>query len=166
VKDSGIVFRDLQTSSDKEILPHDRSGLEPVFMIDVSPDGQQVAVYGQETETKAMVLKVIPASGGEPRELLRLEKESPNRQPLAWTRDGQSLLLIRNGSEETRGLWRIPIDGGKCQRLEMPWAGWFMDLSVHPDGRRIAFVADQPREEEVWVMQNFLPTPTVADSGK
>ena len=30
-------------------------------------------------------------------------------------------------------------------------------LSVHPDGRRIAFTAGTPVRSEVWVMENFLP---------
>jgi hypothetical protein len=30
-------------------------------------------------------------------------------------------------------------------------------MRVHPDGRRIAFTADEPTRSEVWVMENFLP---------
>jgi Tol biopolymer transport system component len=30
-------------------------------------------------------------------------------------------------------------------------------MRVHPDGRRIAFTADEPTQSEVWVMENFLP---------
>ena len=31
-------------------------------------------------------------------------------------------------------------------------------LSLHPDGRRLAYAAGQS-EAEVWVMENFLPEP-------
>jgi hypothetical protein len=30
-------------------------------------------------------------------------------------------------------------------------------ISVHPDGRRIAFTGGREHTEEIWVMENFLP---------
>jgi hypothetical protein len=30
-------------------------------------------------------------------------------------------------------------------------------LSIHPDGKRLAFTHDQRRGGDVWVMENFLP---------
>jgi hypothetical protein len=35
------------------------------------------------------------------------------------------------------------------------------DLSVHPDGRRIAFTAGQD-SNEVWALENFLPRESTA----
>jgi hypothetical protein len=51
-------------------------------------------------------------------------------------------------------LWRIPAEGGEPQKLlaiDEP-----RNLSIHPDGQRIAFAAGE-EASEVWVMENFLP---------
>ena len=55
-------------------------------------------------------------------------------------------------------LWRISAEGGAPQRV-----GLAMDrlshLRLHPDGRRIVFDAldARPENNEVWVMEHFLP---------
>ena len=156
VKDGGVLVRDLQTGTDKETLPRGKSGFDssPVLMMDVSPDAHQVAVYGRDSKTQAMVLKLIRVADGEGRELLRLEKEVARRGPLAWMPDGRHLLLVRGGEKET--LWLIPTDGDEPQQLDLP-AKRVSDLCVHPDGRRVAFKAQGPSKSEIWVMEKFLP---------
>jgi Tol biopolymer transport system component len=76
---------------------------------------------------------------------------------LAWTPDGRSVLFARkinSGSLKTE-LWLVPIQGGEPRKLELT-AENMRDLSVHPDGRHIAFTAGKPKSE-IWVMENFLP---------
>jgi hypothetical protein len=34
------------------------------------------------------------------------------------------------------------------------------DISIHPDGRQIAFSAGLSDEETVWVMEGLMPKPT------
>ena len=47
------------------------------------------------------------------------------------------------------------VEGGDPTPVGVTLVG-LQDLSLHPDGRRLAF--DVGREEaEVWVMENFLP---------
>jgi Tol biopolymer transport system component len=58
------------------------------------------------------------------------------------------------GSSKTE-LWSISVQGGEPRKLELT-AENMRDLSVHPDGRHIAFTAGRDRSE-VWVMENFLP---------
>jgi Tol biopolymer transport system component len=53
-------------------------------------------------------------------------------------------------------LWRIRMEGGEAQKVGSLVKG-LNGLSVHPDGRRIAFTAVEQRGAEVWVMENFLP---------
>ena len=65
-----------------------------------------------------------------------------------------------NAPGPQNALWRVPIGGGDPQLLlatEEP-ADF---LSVHPDGRRIAFYTGSSDTTEVWVMQHFLP-PVIA----
>ena len=53
-------------------------------------------------------------------------------------------------------LWRIPVAGGEPRKLNLGVK--VSHLSLHPDGRRIAFTGPDPKGgQEVWVMENFLP---------
>jgi Tol biopolymer transport system component len=95
---------------------------------------------------------VIPAAGGDPREVLKLKSESLSG--VAWTRDGSRLLFSRAGKGKPE-LWRIPSQGGEPTNLGLA-ANENARISFHPDGRRIAFTAGETNTE-VWVMENFLP---------
>jgi Tol biopolymer transport system component len=104
-------------------------------------------------------LMVIPAAGGEARELLR--ESSAERihdaRGIAWTPDGRYILFSkRPNSRSPYELWRIPAEGGEQQKLGLALPE-LSNLSLNPDGRRLAFAAGQTVTEEVWVMENFLP---------
>ena len=76
--------------------------------------------------------------------------------PSAWTRDGRYVLFVmgNRGQPGPTELWRVPAEGGEPQKLlEM---NGLSDISVHPDGRRIAFTGGST-QMEVWAMENFLP---------
>lgn len=77
-----------------------------------------------------MALLVTPVAGGDAREVLNLEGPIGG---LEWTPAGRYLLFSRRN-----GLWRIPPSGGTAQRLDVPRPAQ-AGLSVHPDGRRLAF---------------------------
>ena len=52
----------------------------------------------------------------------------------------------------------IAADGGQPHDLGLAMDGVRAhSLSVHPDGRHIAFTAGTPRRPEVWVLENFRP---------
>ncbi len=104
---------------------------------------------------------IMPAAGGEPREFHRLQDTEKFAQDavgsgLAWTADGQYVLfgIHRPGQPEPpEELWRVPVEGREPQKLlEMDRLS---DISVHPDGRRIAFTGGST-QMEVWAMENFL----------
>ena len=94
----------------------------------------------------------MPAAGGPPRELLRLK--TAILSGVEWARDGSQLLFSRGG-EPTPELWRIPVQGGQPRRLGLV-TNQNARISLHPDGRQIAFTAGETKTE-VWVMENFLP---------
>ena len=78
-----------------------------------------------------------------------------------WTPDGGHLLFAKRRNEATE-LWRIPVEGGEPENLGLAM-GKIEHLSIHPDGRRIAFTGPGPSSgDEVWVMENILPTSTVS----
>jgi Tol biopolymer transport system component len=157
-----IVVRDLQTGQEKEL----HSITEPSYYdsgVALSRDGQQLAFMVAEKEGGSKVLSVIKlmsAAGGEARDLLRGVQRS--WRGLAWTPDGLGLLFAQRASsaDSKADLWLIPVRGGEPRKLELTAEG-LRDVSIHPDGRHIAFTATQGRYE-VWVMENFLPAVTAS----
>jgi Tol biopolymer transport system component len=154
-KKSSIVVRELETGQERQISSTSAGG---VSGFDVSPDGQWVVFHFFDQATGAVGLKVISSTGGVPRELVRVEKAENIGGP-TWTRDGLQVLFAKGATSpqvQKYELWRIPAEGGTPQKVGLAM-GSLRDMRVHPDGRRIAFTADEPTRSEVWVMENFLP---------
>ena len=156
-----ILVRDLEAGQEKEVHQLSRevvpTGNAYFRKFVLSRDGRQLAFC------RSNVLKVMPATGGEPLELLRLQpqqlQEGIQIMSLAWMPDGRHLLFTK-GRYPKLEMWRISAEGGEPQKLglAMDSLGLF-GLSVHPDGRRVAFHATigDKFTAEVWVMENFLP---------
>ena len=96
---------------------------------------------------------------GPPRELLR---GSPTEDFIlvGLDVDTRHLLVVRRtvaSDPELRDetLWRVPIDGSDPISTGFTMEG-LRDISMHPDGRQIAFNAGWKRGEH-WVMENLLP---------
>jgi len=126
----------------------------------LSPDGQQLAFMVSCDNERS--LQIAPSSGGDAREIAKVQAHG---RGLVWTPDGRYLLFLGKPKDEAAWLcelWRIPVEGGGPQNLGLTiWA--YPPLSFHPDGRRIAFTGPGPRPgDEVWVMENILPTSTAS----
>jgi len=156
-----LVARDLKSGN--ETVISERKG---IFSVGVAPDGRQLVVSTQEE--KFQVVFVMPATGGEARELVRIDAAEANyRVPPSWTPDGRYVVFPRgqNGSGTRRvQIWRIAAEGGVPQRLgltvdELWW------LRVHPDGRRVAIGAWK-NNIEIWALENFLPKAAAAPAVK
>jgi Tol biopolymer transport system component len=142
--------RDLETGQERQVCP------AAVFAL--SLDGKWLAFHAEDRPAKSSVLKVVPVNGGPARELFRLPGSGAFTRGLAWSADGRYLLFSKTGlpgAEQPRELWRIPVEGGEPQRLEIAMPG-LVAIRVHPDGRRIAFTAGVPKPE-IWAMENLLP---------
>lgn len=77
----------------------------------------------------------------------------------AWTPDSRHIIYAREvmGDKRKFDLWRIPAEGGEPQNLGLVMEGLQpYGVSVHPDGKRIAFTAGNVRKE-YWVLKDFLP---------
>ena len=136
------------------------AGIKPSgVVVRLSQDGRQVALYTRESATGSVVLTVIPAAGGEPREVLRERVPENWASNLQWSPDGQYLFFARRPANEKykAELWRISAKGGEPQRTGLV-VEWLVNFRVHPDGRRIAFIAGK-NEHEVWVMENIPKKP-------
>ena len=148
-----ILLRNLETGKEKELYKTSFSTRPTKYrrQLALSTDGRWLAFI------EGSFLKVMPAAGGEPRDLFKL-KESEGITALAWTADSREVLIARSLSsaqDQKCELWRIPVEGGEPQSLGLAMDR-LLHLCVHPDGQRIAFTAGNA-SAEIWVMENFLP---------
>ena len=148
-----LVVRDLATGQDKELF----SGLTGLSL-SASRDGRWLAFSSFEPQADqkwSAILKIMPATGGESRDLLRL-RGPEDFGAVVWTPDGRQLLLVRRNLGERRfELWRVSQEGGEPQKIGLDMSS-LCQISTHPDGRRIAYNAGDFKTE-VWVMENLLP---------
>jgi Tol biopolymer transport system component len=149
-----LVARDLRSGQETVVI--EKRGL---YAGVVSPDGQRllIATY----DGKFQVLLVMPAAGGEAREVVRLDDAFPGSP--SWTPDGRSVAFLKavKGKDGQWQLWRVAAEGGEPQRIGLIDARQLQGVRLHPDGRRVA-ITDVKVDLELWVMENFLPLPKVA----
>jgi Tol biopolymer transport system component len=155
VRDRTIMAFDLETRRER-VLHRPNSY---VYRLACSPDGRRLAFLEGTQAVGSDVVKTISASGGDPRELyaLRKGKRFSWGVGLSWTPDGRHLVVGRPSAPgKPDELWSIPAGGGEPRKLEL---GFKVSLvSLHPDGRRIAFCLGDPKGgTEIWAMENFLP---------
>jgi Tol biopolymer transport system component len=140
----GIKARDLRTGQERGIHP-DARHFAP------SPDGRFLAIGREDPATKSGVLEIVALDTGQSREVLRVPDPSVFYKVLSWSADGR-FLFFGNGE-----LWRVAVEDGVSEKVGIAMAG-LLDVRVHPDGRRIAFFA-QEFGGELWEMERFLPAP-------
>lgn len=145
---------DLQTGRETQLARR-----KDLYSVSVSPDGERLAMRAHDEQTRSQVLLVMPAAGGEARELVRIDREESNgRVTPVWTPDGRHVVFVKGArGKPTRYVqpWRVPAEGGEPQRFELT-IDELWSLRLHPDGRRIAF-GTSGGKAEVWVLENFLP---------
>ena len=152
-KKTSLVARDLETGHERELHSIAASSYYVRGVVALSRDGRQLAFVVADADSRPKVLKVMPAAGGEARDLLR---EAQLSGDLAWTPDGLGLLFTKRSPGDSKTeLWLIAVQGGEPRRLELAAEG-MRDVCIHPDGRHIAFTEVKSRNE-VWVLENFLP---------
>jgi len=153
-KACSVFVHNLETGQDDKL-----SGApENAHDIDISPDGKWLVLMNREGKR---AIKIMPASGGEPREIYSFEQEGNQIMTPAWSADGRYIYfskLQKSPPGAMMDLYRISVDGGEAQKLDLAM-GRIRHLSVHPDGQRIAFssLGANPEQSQVWVMENFLP---------
>ncbi len=158
-REDRLVRRDLATGQEAALY---RRPYPPESLLGfaLSPDGRNIALGVLEPATGSHFVNVMLAAGGEPRELVRFQdRQSEARfHRYDWTPDGRYLIYAKNNPQDEKAeFWRIAIEGGKPQKLDLVVEG-LRTLQMHPDGQRIVFSAGKTSEErELWVIENFLP---------
>ena len=152
--DRTLFAWDLQTRRETALVRRRSLG-----SFSVSPDGRWLVLTAWGEPTNSQVLFIMPAAGGDLRELVRIDAEEANgRVTPLWTPDGRWVIFAKGArGKPTRDvqLWRIPAEGGEPTRLDVTIDNLWR-LRLHPDGRRIAFDTSGGKAE-VWVLENFLP---------
>jgi Tol biopolymer transport system component len=129
----------------------------------VSPDSKQLAYLVQDVgaQRSSSYLAVMPAEGGEAREIFRGTPwlDGSRYNTLAWTPDQRYLLFVRAsvGDNGPSVLWRVPIAGGPAEQMGISMLARIKSPQIHPDLRRIFFSVNPNSPSEVWALQNFLP---------
>jgi len=125
--------------------------------IDISPDGKWLVFLNREGKR---MIRIMPTSGGDPREIYSFEQEGNYIITPAWSADGRYIYFskLQKSPGVMWDLYRVSVDGGEAQKIDLAMAR-FRHLSVHPDGQHIAFssMGANPEQSQVWVMENFLP---------
>jgi Tol biopolymer transport system component len=124
---------------------------------DISPDGKWLALVNRGDK---IVIRIMPTSGGDPRELYSFEQGGGPVITPTWSADGRYIYfskLQKPLSGAMMDLYRVSIDGGEAQKIDLAM-GRFRYMSVHPDGQHFAFssMGTNPDQSQVWVMENFL----------
>jgi Tol biopolymer transport system component len=117
----------------------------------LSPDGHWLA-----TGTEGKVVVVTPATG-EVREILQLNPGEQTFGRMPWTPDGRGI-IVRKVLAESGGkseLWLVSTVGEPPLKLDIDANRISIDLELHPNGKRLAFLTGE-RKTDVWVLENFL----------
>jgi Tol biopolymer transport system component len=146
-----VVRHTLATGDERSIGP--ASNLNPPVAL--SPDETEIAtVTWAEDPDTAQVAIAIPATGGAYREVFRVAWPAVIGS-LDWTPDGAALLVVvsrRFTNPVDSELWLVPAHGTGAAR-KVDGLGGFDGgrVSLHPSGRRLAYVTGANRGE-IWAL--------------
>jgi Tol biopolymer transport system component len=130
----------------------------------VSPDGQQLAYLKsirENTSEYPSAIEVMPVAGGPARQLIRHPRwlGGSRYNTLAWTPDQRFLIFGRdNPGGDVNVMWRISVAGGEPAPIGLSMRARLKNFSFHPDGKRLTFTAIDADDNEVWTLENFLPS--------
>jgi Tol biopolymer transport system component len=157
---SQIVVRDLKSGEERELYRFPT--LERGIDIALSPDGRWLSFINLGWGAVRSV-RIMPASGGDAREIWSFgeTKQGTPGGYHTWTPDGRYILFSAPDPSDLRvwDLWRVPVEGGKPEKMGLQRRWGIFDLTIRPDGRRLAFAnrGGASSDSEVWVLENFLP---------
>ena len=120
--------------------------------IDLSPDGQTLAVAWRDTpETTTHVGRI--SVDGIYREIYTFPRL--NVMPWAlWTKDGQNIFIVQKENSKLQ-MMRLGANGGEPSFTGLELAGNSVFADISPDGSRLAF--SNPRTIlQVWAADNIL----------
>ena len=158
-QDHVIIEHDVASGTEREIMRG-----KALLALCPSPDGAYLAVVSvlnRNQPTRETVLLAVPLVGGEPRELVRVKflitsGNGATNHNVTWTRDSRSVLFHEMPASGVKsGLWMVTLSGGQPRKIDLGLEAT-RGARVHPDGKRVVFIAPDNETRDVWVMENFL----------
>jgi Tol biopolymer transport system component len=159
--DGRLYLHDLRTGQEEELFRHPDFAAE---VLALSPDGSELAFGISDPSAvpegyphpirlnQGGRIMVMPAGGGQAREILRLQEPCAVTDP-AWSSDGR-YLFFQQRDDRGIAIMRVPSEGGEPERMwEAPQRMWAWAPS--PDGRQVAFWIEE-HDAEIWVMENLV----------
>jgi Tol biopolymer transport system component len=158
--EEAIVERNLSSGAERELARGPR-----LILPKLTSDGQYIVAVSLESNSRVLLL--IPISGGQPRELLRVPPEVGLSAFLLGS-DSSSLLVLKqvfdfipsdkkSKAQSHTELWLVPLGDGEPKKIDnVPTPS----TSVSPDGRHVAYTVSDPGSQqttELWALENFLP---------
>ncbi|CAN5860243.1 hypothetical protein BH24ACI4_BH24ACI4_28550 [soil metagenome] len=149
------------TAAQDRFTPHDVARIRTVTAAAISPDGAHVAYvlmvprvpFAEEDGAAWEELHVVGRDGTS----RGFVTGAVNVRGIKWLPDGKSIaFLARRGSDQTRGIYAIPVSGGEARRL-LRHDTDVVQFDVSADGRRVAYVArpEKPRERQELERRGF-----------
>ncbi len=117
--------------------------------LSLSPDGSRLLFTQDQT------IRVIAIGGGDVKTLV-IVPDTLELGDVAWMPDGQSILFVQaqgvNAARQSR-VYQMAIGGAPiATEITMPW---ITNLSIHPDGHRLAFRGTTGKQE-ISVLENLV----------
>ena len=153
VKVDRILAIDLKSGQQKQICALPATGDAGIRL---SPDGKTLAIKRLDPQARQAHFDRVAIDGSNYRKVYTLAFPSYRLDDFAWDKNGRGILFgTRND-----GKWqimRIPAEGGKpvASGFDMKDAGNSLDISLSPDGTRLAFSLSKP-VLELWAIDNLL----------
>jgi len=144
----GIAVYDLTLGTHVRVLPDGWNGCDPFWTL----DGRSVAFHSSRPGVTLLFAGfVVPADGGEPRELFN---DANVVAPQSWLPDGRLLARGNPPRPGSRGsdLFVLEFSGDSAAVTPYLRADWDeSNAHASPDGRWIAFRSDETGRQEVYV---------------
>jgi len=123
--------------------------------VDWAPDGKSIAYFSSNNS-----IRFIPAEGGESRFITEIDSANSQHE-LAWSPDGKELAYTDKGK-----IWIYTNESGKSKEVKTGVTGSATKLGWSPDGKKIAFTAYSGGDNELWLMEDFLPLEKLAQKNE
>ena len=111
--------------------------------------------------TRSMQFMVMPHGGGEAKEIYQTEQNTG--ASLFWGPPGKGILFgvgLEKGkaySSQICQIWKFPTpDSTRPEKMDLEAYG-LLNLAVSPDGRNVAYTANEPVVSKKWAMENYVP---------
>ena len=146
------ILAAVPAAAQQGLTPHDVARLRTVSGAEMAPDGNAIAFV------RSVPRDPLDGSDGAAWTELHLIDGDGRERPFVtgevnvggveWTNGGRSLsFLSRRGSDERRSLYVISRDGGEARKV-LSHSTDISEYEWSPDGKRVAFLATEPKSEE------------------